>query len=213
MTEEPNIQSRHPELLNDGVGRCDVPHLRRSRSIPDTILINNCSLKDHDVNRDIDSLEAPFFASYFASGLTLPLHSFTRAVLSHIGITPCQGNGNFYKIINCFIMLGDLIKQNLDPADLFYTFMLKHEPKYHGLYFQRRSNALEILGKLPTNDNTWDKYPLLISGDWEFGSEPVPSSGPRVSKTKAVDLPGTIIYAYNVSLFYFIQPFLHYYDL
>lgn len=197
MPEAKMIQTRHSELLNQGIGRCDIAHLRDSCFIPDTISVNNCSLNNHDVIRDIDSLEVPFFASYFASGLTLPLHPFTRAVLTDIGICPCQGNANFYKIINCFIMLAKLIEEELKPADLFCTFMLNYEPKYNSLYFRRRTNAAELLSKLPTNDDSWDKYPLLILGNWEFGSEARHPLAPRVSKTKVLDLAGTILCSFH----------------
>jgi len=85
-------------------------------------------------------------------------------------------------------MLGKLIKEDLQPADLFWTFKVNYEPRYHSVFFRRKPNAPELLGKLSSNEESWDKYPLLVLGDWEFGSESMFLLAPRVAKTKGVEL-------------------------
>lgn len=185
MSTVESIRTRHDRLKNGGMGNCDVAHLRVACNIPDSIAISNCTLRDHDTPREYNSEEIPIFASYFSVGLTLPLHPFTRSVLQIARICPCQGNGNFYRIVSGFILLGKLIKDTMHPHDLFHLYSMKHEPSYGGFYFQRKSSSAMMFPKMPSNDSAWDKYPLLAVGNWEYGSYEGVSSAPRIARNKA----------------------------
>jgi len=83
-------KTRHPELPNGGVGNCDIEYLRKVYEIPEDIIIKNCSLAEHAIERSPSSDESPFFASYFEAGLTLPMHPFTHDVLEFFQIAPIR---------------------------------------------------------------------------------------------------------------------------
>lgn len=181
--EEP-VQTRHERLKNGGMGNCDIPHLREACNIPDSIAVSNCTLRDHDTLRESTSQEIPIFASYFSTGLTLPLHPFTRCVLREARISPCQGNDNFYRVISGFILLGKLIGDEMQPYDLFHIYSLKYERTYGGFYFQRKGKSPIMFPTMPYRDCTWDKFPLLASGNWEYGSAEGPLLVTRIARNK-----------------------------
>jgi len=96
------------------------------------------------------------------------MHPFTHDVLEFFQIAPNQGNGNLYRVISLFILLGKLINDELKPADLLHIYHLKYHKANGGFYLQRKAGADELFPKLSDKDATWDKFPLIVSGNWEF---------------------------------------------